>query len=61
MIDAIVIRNANYFQYNFATIRMGGTVGYAVIVLLVGVYLRKNPSAQFFWQVLVSDSSTAPD
>ena len=48
MIDAIVIRNANYFQYNFATIRMGGTVGYAVIVLLVGVYLRKNPSAQFF-------------
>jgi GT2 family glycosyltransferase len=47
MIDAIVIRNANYFQYNFAIIRMGGTVGYAVIVLLVGVYLRKNPSAQF--------------
>ena len=45
---AIVIRNANYFQYNFAIIRMGGTVGYAVIVLLVGVYLRKNPSAQFF-------------
>lgn len=48
MIDAIVIRNANYFQYNFASIRMGGTVGYAVIVLLVGIYLRKNPSAQFF-------------
>ena len=48
MTDAIVIRNANRYNYNFAFIRMGGTVGYAVIVLIAGIYLRQNPSAQFF-------------
>lgn len=48
MTDAIVIRNANRCHYNFAIIRMGGTVGYAVVVLLAGIYLRRYPAAQFF-------------
>lgn len=48
MTDAIVIRNSNRYNYNFAFIRMGGTIGYAIIVLLAGIYLRQNPAAQFF-------------
>ncbi len=47
MLDAIVIRNADQEGYNFAYIRMGGTVGYAVVVFLIGIYLRKYPHHQF--------------
>lgn len=47
LVDAIVVRNANRSGYNFALIRMGGTVGYAVVTLCIGIYLRQNPSAQF--------------
>ena len=47
MLDAIVIRNADKEGYNFAYIRMGGTVGYAVVVFLIGIYLRQHPHHQF--------------
>lgn len=47
LIDAIVVRNANRSHYNFALIRMGGTIGYAIVTLCIGIYLRKNPSYQF--------------
>ena len=49
LIDAIVVRNADRLHYNFALIRMGGTVGYAIISLVVGIYLKKNPSYQFLF------------
>lgn len=47
LVDAIVIRNANRSQYNFALIRMGGTIGYAIVTLFIGIFLRSNPSYQF--------------
>lgn len=39
--DAILIDRANTHGCNFATIRIGGTLGYAVIVLLMGNVLER--------------------
>ncbi len=47
MTDAIVIRNANRLHFNYAFIRMGGTIGYAAMVYAAGFFLRRHPSAQF--------------
>lgn len=45
--DTIVVGQVAAHGYRFSTIRMGGTVGYAVSVLLVGRLLRENAAASF--------------
>jgi MFS family permease len=47
MVDAIVIRNTAVEGFNFAHIRLGGTIGYAVVVLIIGNYIQKIPSLAF--------------
>lgn len=46
--DAIVIESTARFHRDFAKIRMGGTLGYAFVVFVVGFYLDANPNAEFF-------------
>ena len=43
--DAIVIQGAAQYHRDFARIRMGGTLGYALVVFLIGFYLDKTPTA----------------
>lgn len=45
--DAIMLQNCIKYQLEFSRIRMGGTIGYALVVLLAGSYLKVNPNAQF--------------
>ncbi|MDF2541433.1 MAG: ProP12 [Herbinix sp.] len=45
--DAIIIKNSIKYQFDFAKIRMGGTLGFAISVILAGGFLTKKPSAQF--------------
>ena len=45
--DAILIDRANAHGCNFATIRIGGTLGYAVIVLLMGNVLERWSHGMF--------------
>ena len=45
--DAVILRQAERHDLDFAKIRMGGTVGYAVTAFLAGFYLKGNPGAQF--------------
>lgn len=45
--DAIVIDRAEAYHCNFATIRIGGTLGYALIVVLAGMILERWPGIQF--------------
>lgn len=71
--DAIILRRAEEQGLDFAKIRMGGTVGYAVVAFLAGFYLKESPAAQFvlaaggylilFWFVgrLPADEIPGPD
>ena len=45
--DALVIETAGQYHRDFAKIRMGGTLGYAFVVFIIGFYLEKVPMAQF--------------
>lgn len=45
--DAIVIERAEVYECNFATIRIGGTLGYALVVVLAGMLLERQPGIQF--------------
>lgn len=45
--DALVIETAAQYHRDFARIRMGGTLGYAFVVFIIGFYLEKVPMAQF--------------
>ena len=45
--DALVIRGCGDYGVEFAYVRMGGTLGYAFIVFVVGAYLDRAPQAQF--------------
>lgn len=45
--DALVIDGCLTKGIEFAGVRLGGTLGYAFIVFIVGVYLEKVPRAQF--------------
>lgn len=46
--DAISIRNAHKYQFDFAKIRMGGTIGFAVMVIISGIIVKQNPPIMFF-------------
>lgn len=45
--DALVISRAQSSGCNFAYIRIGGTVGYAVAVVLIGRFLERQEAVQF--------------
>lgn len=45
--DAITLRFTNRYQLDFSRIRMGGTIGYAIFVIIAGVIVRQNPPVQF--------------
>ncbi len=46
--DSMVIRNAFKKNYNYAHIRLGGTFGYAIAVLLVSFILSQHKQLLFF-------------
>jgi oligosaccharide:H+ symporter len=45
--DAIVLRSAHKNRFDFSKIRMGGTLGFAIVVLLSGEIVKMNPALQF--------------
>ncbi len=46
--DAIIIREANKISFDFAIIRMGGTLGFSIMVILAGRILVHQPHSLFF-------------
>lgn len=51
--DTVVTDIAEKNSFKYSTIRMGGTVSYAAVVVLAGVYLRTNPKASFILTALM--------
>ena len=45
--DALTLEYANEKHINFARIRIGGTLGYAVMALVIGGFLKQDPSISF--------------
>lgn len=45
--DTVVVQEIAKRGYRFSFVRMGGTVGYALMVILAGRLLQKHPSASF--------------
>lgn len=45
--DAIIIRVAGKINFEFAIIRMGGTIGFAIFVVLAGSLLKLKPNSLF--------------
>ncbi len=45
--DAITLRLAKKNGLDFSIIRMGGTVGFAIVVIIAGGIVKKNPDIQF--------------
>lgn len=46
--DAIIIREANKTNLDFAMIRLGGTIGFSIMVVLAGQILKVQPNSLFF-------------
>lgn len=45
--DALTLEYANEKHINFSRIRIGGTLGYAVMALVIGNFLKQDPSISF--------------
>lgn len=45
--DAVVVTMASENNLEFASIRMGGTIAYAIVVIFAGMFLDKHPTASF--------------
>jgi len=45
--DAIILRSAKVNHLDFSKIRMGGTIGYAIMVNLSGTIVKHHPAWQF--------------
>ncbi len=45
--DAIIISIAGKNKFDFSKIRMGGTVGYAIMVTIAGYIVKWNPAIEF--------------
>jgi oligosaccharide:H+ symporter len=45
--DAITIQCTKKYQMDFSKIRMGGTIGYAIVVIFAGYIVKQKPSLQF--------------
>lgn len=46
--DAIIIRDAAKINFEFAVIRMGGTIGFSIFVVIAGGILKLKPNLMFF-------------
>jgi PPP family 3-phenylpropionic acid transporter len=46
--NAIIIREAERINYSFSQIRMGGTIGYSISVVIAGIINKNNPDIMFF-------------
>ncbi len=47
--DALTLEYANRHSINYARIRIGGTIGYSIVVLAVGGFLKADPSMAFLF------------
>lgn len=45
--DAIVLHSAHKNRFDFSKIRMGGTLGFAFVVIISGAIVKMNPELQF--------------
>lgn len=45
--DAVIVNMASENNLEFSSIRMGGTIAYAVVVVLAGMFLDERPTASF--------------
>lgn len=45
--DAVILRSAKKNNFDFSKIRMGGTFGYAIMVIISGAIVKRNPMWQF--------------
>lgn len=45
--DALTLRLAKKNHLDFSIIRMGGTVGFAIVVIIAGAIIKKTPNIQF--------------
>lgn len=45
--DAVAVGYVQEHGYRFSIVRMGGTVGYAIVVGIAGTYINRNPSLSF--------------
>ncbi len=45
--DAIILHNTYKYRLDFTKIRMGGTIGYAIVVIIAGAIVKQNPEIQF--------------
>lgn len=50
--DAIITDHVRKNKLNFAYIRMGGTIGYAIVIVLAGRFIKAYPSSQFIFSSL---------
>lgn len=50
--DAIIINEASKTDFDFAKIRMGGTLGFSISVVLFGNLLKQKPDSLFFLSFL---------
>jgi oligosaccharide:H+ symporter len=45
--DALILRITQKHEMDFSKIRIGGTIGYAVMVIIAGLIVKQNPKLQF--------------
>jgi MFS family permease len=46
--DAISLRSAHKNHFDFSKIRLGGTIGFAIVVIIAGEIIKIKPELQFF-------------
>lgn len=47
MSDALILRSANKNNLDFSKIRMGGTIGYAIFVIISGMIVKRNANLAY--------------
>lgn len=47
MIDTISMRECRIFGHQFSLVRLGGTISYAAIALIIGRFVQKRPTISF--------------
>lgn len=50
--DAVITQKARENHLNYAVIRMGGTIGYAVVTIVAGFFIKENPLCMFLFTII---------
>lgn len=58
--DAILIARSLKEGYSYSIIRLGGTLGYAVMTICAGMYLKTRPQMQFVFGPCLPDREPCP-